>query len=576
MSDTSLGSYHISLGMQADHDSFNKAKQSSDSVSNSIARLVGTVRNSSAIIAAGLGAISIGASKTQTGQAALANVIGITAHSMDKIRVSVKLLGADSKGVTNEMAALENRIQRMNVKGDKIDEVSTAFARLRQEAARTNKEFEDITHEKFIAMNADQRFLTLMQMAEAVKDKTAAGIFISDLLGGASADFLNRLNLTGMSVGTVMKKADGISTVDETSVKKALGFQNELNTTTTIAQSYALDFGSNIAAQLTPVLKDLNDFLYNNKDTIKKTLDTIADGVGKVVSAVEIITKWLAPKTGGAVKETLNVGSDLQGMIDGYNKIQEGKERGDAATIAEGQRLVEEHKEHAGKTILGESLYNERQEKLDEISAQYVERQEEINKNDKGLLKLWNSTKNVVYTAGKKVGTEFQIGNARINGAQSLAENERIIKLSEQLVQLTMKGNTFNKVNLNELSPDMQQEAKDLGLEKFSRYINLTGSIQDGIIRPNGQITQVAPDDWVFAARNIGDLASAFIPESLIHQHTMNAPQDIVINQTINITSPTDLLPQTIKEQAHSGAYDALKQVMTEGHRRLALMTGMR
>ena len=342
MSDTSLGSYHISLGMQADHDSFNKAKQSSDSVSNSIARLVGTVRNSSAIITAGLGAISIGASKTQTGQAALANAIGISAHSMDRIRGSVKLLGADSKGVTNEMAALENRIQRMNVKGDKIDEVSTAFARLRQEAARTNKEFEDITHEKFIAMNADQRFLTLMQMAEAVKDKIAAGIFISDLLGGASADFLNRLNLTGMSVGTVMKKADGISTVDETSVKKALGFQNELNTTTTIAQSYALDFGSNIAAQLTPVLTDLNDFLYNNKDTIKKMLDAIADGVGKVVSAVEIITKWLVPKIGGAVKETLNVGSDVVDTGKGLYKAAKGKLTGDETAVNEGMSEAKE------------------------------------------------------------------------------------------------------------------------------------------------------------------------------------------------------------------------------------------
>ncbi len=488
MSDTSLGSYHISLGMQADHDSFNKAKQSSDSVSNSIARLVGTVRNSSAIIAAGLGAISIGASKTQTAQAALANAIGISAHSMDRIRVSVKLLGADSKGVTNEMAALENRIQRMNVKGDKIDEVSTAFARLRQEAARTNKEFEDITHEKFIAMNADQRFLTLMQMAEAVKDKTAAGIFISDLLGGASADFLNRLNLTGMSVGTVMKKADGISTVDETSVKKALGFQNELNTTTTIAQSYALDFGSNIAAQLTPVLKDLNDFLYNNKDTIKKTLDTIADGVGKVVSAVEIITKWLAPKIGVAVKGVLDVGSDVVDTGKGLYKAAKGKLTGDETAVKEGMSEAKE-----------------------------------------GFVNLSTRAKDGI-----------------------------------------------DKIIMGDKPADTQEAVLRLGIKKFSKYINSTGAIQDGIIRPNGQITQVAPDDWVFAARNIGDLASAFIPESLIHQHTMNAPQDIVINQTINITSPTDLLPQTIKEQAHSGAYDALKQVMTEGHRRLALMTGMR
>lgn len=148
---------------------------------------------------------------------------------------------------------------------------------------------------------------------------------------------------------------------------------------------------------------------------------------------------------------------------------------------------------------------------------------------------------------------------------------------------------------LNQYPPELRAEmieqlnTNQLARDELSKYVSDLWTthfddtkpeghkfIQDGIIRPNGQITQVAPDDWVFAARNIGDLASAFIPESLIHQHTMNAPQDIVINQTINITTPTDLLPQTIKEQAHSGAYDALNQVMTEGHRRLALMTGIR
>ena len=518
MSDTSLGSYHISLGMQADHDSFNKAKQSSDSVSNSIARLVGTVRNSSAIIAAGLGAISIGASKTQTGQAALANAIGISAHSMDRIRVSVKLLGADSKGVTNEMAALENRIQRMNVKGDKIDEVSTAFARLRQEAARTNKEFEDITHEKFIAMNADQRFLTLMQMAEAVKDKTAAGIFISDLLGGASADFLNRLNLTGMSVGTVMKKAEGISTVDETSVKKALGFQNELNTTTTIAQSYALDFGSNIAAQLTPVLKDLNDFLYNNKDTIKKTLDTIADKVGKIADFVL--------RLGGGVVETAS----------GVGEIITGINEGDEEKVKEGYKKAEKQVSD-GLNAIGFANGDVAQAKLtvqDYFDTEQQRANEEAWKESEG--EFWASRLRKAFVPKK-----------------------------------------IEKKSLSELPSEIQELVNLTGGQKaWSQYIKPKGAIQDGIIRPNGQITQVAPDDWVFAARNIGDLASAFIPESLIHQHTMNAPQDIVINQTINITSPTDLLPQTIKEQAHSGAYDALKQVMTEGHRRLALMTGMR
>ena len=147
-----------------------------------------------------------------------------------------------------------------------------------------------------------------------------------------------------------------------------------------------------------------------------------------------------------------------------------------------------------------------------------------------------------------------------------------------------------------------RQEAQELGLEKFSMWIEPTRAIQDGIIRPNGQVTQVAPDDWVFAVRDIGNLSNAlvpqkeprlamrswdalleemqqgvkeFIPSTTVH-NTTNAPQDIVINQTINISSSNEWLPQTIKEQAYTGTYDALQQAMRESRQRLELMTGMR
>lgn len=108
-----------------------------------------------------------------------------------------------------------------------------------------------------------------------------------------------------------------------------------------------------------------------------------------------------------------------------------------------------------------------------------------------------------------------------------------------------------------------------------------TASVQDGIIRPNGQVTQVAPDDWVFAVRDVNKLASAFsppaqqpllpdrtpetvttmlmlhkdesklqmrswaaewqeieqcamevLPSLVTHHNNMSAPQDIVVNQT--------------------------------------------
>jgi hypothetical protein len=98
--------------------------------------------------------------------------------------------------------------------------------------------------------------------------------------------------------------------------------------------------------------------------------------------------------------------------------------------------------------------------------------------------------------------------------------------------------------------------------------------VQDGIIRPNGQVTQVAPDDWVFAARNIGDLASAFIPRNAISYGS--GVQNFTITQTFTINGNTSTLPQTIKQQALEGTRGGLLQVLGDSSRRMQQMSGLR
>jgi len=58
MSNNTLGSYYVSLGMKADHDSFDKAKRAIGGVTNNVTRLIGAVRNASVIVATGLGTIA--------------------------------------------------------------------------------------------------------------------------------------------------------------------------------------------------------------------------------------------------------------------------------------------------------------------------------------------------------------------------------------------------------------------------------------------------------------------------------------------------------------------------------------
>ena len=96
-------------------------------------------------------------------------------------------------------------------------------------------------------------------------------------------------------------------------------------------------------------------------------------------------------------------------------------------------------------------------------------------------------------------------------------------------------------------------------------------SMKDGIMRPDGTITQVAPDDWVFAARNVGDLARAFIPQGAMAATSMN--QEYTINQTFNVQGSGDI-PAVIKQQAYRGTQNALMEAMEQSSRRMQLMSG--
>ncbi|MGP1603961.1 MAG: hypothetical protein ACTTGZ_05985 [Treponema sp.] len=581
MSDNSLGSYHVSLGMKTDHESFDKAKQSSDKVSNSIARLVGTVRNSSLVIAAGLGAMSIGASKAQVQQEAFAHSLGISAQSIDRIRISARLVGASSSGVLSGLANLDNQIQKMKVQGKRIDEASTSFARLRQEAAKTNKEFEKITHEQFVDMNADERLLTLMQMAEAMDDQRAAAIFIADLLGQTGADFFNRIKMSGKSIDSLMGKASRISTVDDKSAKQAIEFQSELNTTSAITQSLSRDFGLEIAAQLTPTLKSLNDFLYENHDKIQKTLNSISDSIGTIVNFLAPIAKVVLSGAGELTDGVLEM---IAGVTErDKDKLKDGAKKSGAAIAKTADNLVNGNTPDDYFSV--ENTRKREKENL-EILENPNSSAGDIFGVFLGITKDFGKEA-VAAMAGKSESLNIaRAWGSKLNELNTNPRGGILTGFSKESLPLEMypediRKKTIDILNIlgayNPSAGAITRHIKDL-----AKYYDFhTGKysytkIHDGIIRPNGQVTQVAPDDWVFAARNIGDLASAFMPESLIHQHTTNAPQNIVINQTINVTSSTDFLPQTIKEQAHTGAYDALRQIMTESHRRLELMTGIR
>ena len=159
-------------------------------------------------------------------------------------------------------------------------------------------------------------------------------------------------------------------------------------------------------------------------------------------------------------------------------------------------------------------------------------------------------------------------GGAVIGGAKNaLSANEQWKATQESINKYKKENGIIGNVDRTTLPLDLQAEIRS----QETRTKKFTG-IKDGIMRPDGTVTQVAPDDWVFAARNLGDLARAFIPQNYT---AAAAPSEYVINQTFNISGGNDM-PQVLRQQAYRGTQEGLLEIMQQSSQRLQLMSGTR
>ena len=136
-------------------------------------------------------------------------------------------------------------------------------------------------------------------------------------------------------------------------------------------------------------------------------------------------------------------------------------------------------------------------------------------------------------------------------------------------------GGGFNKIKFSDLSTGLQNSIiAEMKKDPKWKPAQVTGlpKVKDGIIRPDGTVTQVAPDDWVFAVRSIGDMAKAFIPQG-ITQTAGNMEFSIVQNFTI---SGGNDMPQVLRQQAYNGTQEGLLAAMAHSSQRLQLMSGTR
>lgn len=99
-------------------------------------------------------------------------------------------------------------------------------------------------------------------------------------------------------------------------------------------------------------------------------------------------------------------------------------------------------------------------------------------------------------------------------------------------------------------------------------------SANDAIISPSGKITKLSPQDWVFAMKDVSDLAGAFMPAGVTNNNNMNAPANYVINQSFSLGA--GVRAAEVKTQAYRGTAEALQANLSNASRIMQLMPGTR
>ena len=503
-----IGGFFVSLGMNIDKNSFETGNRLIDGVGNSFNKLIGSARNA-AVVLAGT-ALATGAVESQTGK--LAEEIGISTEALELWKATAKIAGVDANGLVNSMNKVANVLQRMQIDGSGLEDFAKKLGELGIVTA-------DIDIEKLLNLSPDELMKEVYQYAhEALAggaDKTQVQQILKDILGTEGMQLFIDIERRGMTIDQALGEAGNrVYTNSETNAN-AQDFMTEVRLLKQASESMSKLLGSEVADQLTGYVKSINDWIDEHGDEIAQGIKTVSEGVGKLAGKfVDFVTD---PEVQEGAKKAAQVLTDsIKDTTEGTKKIVHGAVTGD----------IQEVKEGAGQAFSGAVV---------------------------------TPTKQLVYTVSES----------------DWAKGEHDKQTAEKAIRdykAKMGYGMFKSIPYSELPADLQKDFdKYAKKELIGNEFKFAGAVKDGIIRPDGSITQVAPDDWVIAARNLGDLARAFVPQN----HTAVSAGEYTINQTFNISGGNDM-PQVLRQQAYRGTQEGLLELMNESSRRMQLMSGVR
>ena len=576
-----IGGFFVSLGLNIDKGSFDTGNKLIDNVDNSFNKLIGSARNA-AVVLAGT-AVATGAVETAAYKQATA--IGISTEALDLWKASAKIAGVDANGLIGAMSQMANVMNHMTIDGSGLEAFSKQLGELGIIA-------DEVDIAQLLNLSPDELMEEIIRKAQDASAKAKKDI----------AD---------------AKKALTANPEDKEAQQKLTHAQKENQRVITIVGDILGDAGQNFFIALEQQGKTIGEFLAG---AIKTVFTTEEDNQNGMNFAVEVNTLKTELESIGKL-----TGDSIAGVLTPY--------------VQDVNKLIQDNSDTIKSTV---KTVAEVTDKLVGAGKEKILQWWDIHGDELLALLQTIATVTVGIAEKLKVFKDSKAGQAMATYANTLTSNT--------FESLSNFGTTMNNGGditsaffdfLNDVIYAPIRAARDKvyeGNKDGKAYGNKNKDpteidtpdwwMNDGIMRPDGTVTQVAPDDWVLAARDLGDLAQAFtpktqqpqlvpeykepnliapeqnkvqefkIPESakpgtdtldilsksigemarsfIPQNHTsVQSAGEYTINQTFNISGGNDM-PQVIKQQAYKGTQEGLLELMNQSSRRLQLMSGTR
>lgn len=561
MTNDMLGGFFYALGIKTDGASFQKAENALKGMAQTTGKLTAAI----GITGGSMLAMAKAAGVMETANLKTARAIGVSSAALDQWKISAGVAGTNASALVSGMAQVEKKMQ-----GLKLGRVDTGLA---QNLAQLG-----LGYGAFSNMDATQRMRAVFSAAGGMKDQQKAALLVSETLGQGAHDFYDYMQLSGRSMDSILAEGRRLTFQTEASKRSAMMFNAEFNGLTGGLKSMAAFAGGAFGQAFTPAVREIKNLLAANREMIQSGIQGFAQNMAQTVIKITGAVAKLAPIVGRLVNRFGGLDKILIKIGMGVAALKLARLAGGIAGIVKSVGLLKTGLTGLGAGLGLGALYLLIDDLMvyfaggNSVTGYIIRHLDEIKKKLKIDISYDALVKSVKDLAkGFKDLWESIDGNSKLMDLGSWLSNYLITSLTDTLTILKDIVNVGAKL----IDGDWKgawQASKELGSDMVTGAKHAAGKMNDGIIRPNGQVTQVAPDDWVFAARNLGDLASAFIPGGVTN--SMNAPASYVINQSFTFNG--NATPQAVRQRAYSGAQDALQNSLRNSQRMLQLMPGTR